>query len=53
MKNYLRNSERHHLQRTMKEKMEQAERAVLEMQEKHLGKKENSSVVKIKRSVCC
>ena len=34
-------------------KMEQAERAVLEMQEKHLEKKENSSVVKIKRSVCC
>ena len=53
MKNYLRNSERYHLQRSMKEKMEQAERAVLEMQEKHLEKKENSSVVKIKSSVCC
>lgn len=46
MKNYLRNSESHHLQRTMKKKMEQAERVVLEMQEKHLKKKENSSVVK-------
>ena len=30
-----------------------AEGAVLEMREKHLEKKENSSVVKIKRSVCC
>ena len=39
MKNYLKNSERHHLQRTMKKKMEQAERAVLEMQEKHLEKR--------------
>ena len=37
----------------MKEKMEQAERAVLEMLEKHLEKKKNSSVVKIERSVCC
>ena len=39
MRNYLRNLERHHLQRTMKGKMEQAERAVLEMLEKHLEKK--------------
>ena len=31
--------ERHHLQRTMKGKMEQAERAVLETLEKHLEKK--------------
>lgn len=53
MRNYLRNLERHHLQRIMKGKMEQAERAVLEMLEKHLEKKENSSVVKIERSVCC
>ena len=53
MRNYQQNSERHHLQRTMKEKMEQAERAVPEMLEKHLEKKENSSVVKIERNVCC
>ena len=53
MKNYLRNSRRHHLQRTMKEKTKQAERVVLEIQEKHLEKRENSSVVKIERSVRC
>ena len=35
------------------EKTKQAERVVLEIQENHLEKKENSSVVKIERSVCC
>ena len=42
MKNYLRNSERHHLQRTMKEKTKQAERVVLEIQEKHLEKRKTA-----------
>ena len=43
MKNYQRNLERHHLQRTMKEKMEQAERAVLEM----LAKEHENNLARI------